>query len=146
MTKRKIVISTLIGIVVIISLTFLVLCYNAYQSIKAYELCSNIIPCGWENLITYSMLSSELQEIISEEEFSDPTPEIRFQMYKKLEELILDDRPIENFDGSTYFWKTPYCEACDIDGVSYQVEFRIDVKCHFDKMEVRNFTCYIWEM
>ena len=146
MPKKKIVICSLLGIAVIFSMTFLVLYYNAYQSFKAYELCSSINPYGWEDQITYSMLSPELQKIISEEEFSDPTPETRFQMYKKLEGLILDDRPIESFDGSSYFWKTPYCESYDIDGVSYQVEFRIDVKCHFDKMEVRNFTCYIWEM
>ena len=145
MTKRKIVISTLIGIAVIIPLTFIVLYYNAYQSFKANELCSSINPYGWEDSITYSMLSSELQEIISEEEFSDSTPEIRLQMYKKLENLILDDRPLNSFDGSTDFWKTPYCENYEIDGVSYYVEFRIDVKCRFNKMEVRNFTCYIQE-
>lgn len=145
MPKKKKVIRVLLGIAGILCLVYPVLYYNGYQSYRACELLQSINPAGWEQAISYSMLSPELQEIISEEEFTDSAPEVRFQMYKKLEGLILDDRPLKHFDGSTNFWKSPYGETYEIDGTSYFVEFRIDIKCRLNRMEVRNFVCYIQE-
>lgn len=145
MAKRKRIIGILIGAAAVILLSFCVLYYNACQFYRARELCSGINPIGWEKKITYEMLSPALQEIITEEEFTDPTPEVRLQMYQKLEGLVLDDRPVRQFDGSTEFYKTPYREQYEIDGTEYFIEFRIDVKCRFQKMEVRNFVCYISE-
>ncbi len=101
---------------------------------------------GWEKYISYDMLSDDLQKVISEEEFSDTNRENRFRMYQKLENMIIDTRPLKKFDGSTAGGKTPYYELYEIDGKKYWVEFRIDIESHFNKMEVRNFCCYIRNM
>lgn len=99
---------------------------------------------GWEKHLTYSMLSKELKGIISEEEFYDSSAEGRYEMYRKLENLILDDR--ERYDGSTGHWKTPCGEYCEKDGKGYIVEFRIDLENHLFYSEVVNFCCYFYPM
>ncbi len=135
----KIIGGIVLGIVLIFSIIYVVLCWK----IDAYNLGMSIHSEGWEKYISYDMLSDDLQEIISEEEFSDTNPQNRFRMYRKLENMIIDKRPLKEFDGTTVGWKTPYCEFYEIDGKKYGVEFRIDIDSHFNKMEVRNFCCYI---
>lgn len=108
----------------------------------AYSIGMEIPGDGWERHITYSMLSKKLKTIISEEEFNDSSPEGRYEMYRKLENLILDDR--ERFDGSTEHWKTPLIEYCEKDGTEYWVYFRIDLVDHLFYPEVVNFCCYFY--
>ncbi len=92
----------------------------------------------------YSMLSDELRGIISEEEFLDNSPEGRLKMYKKLENLVLDDRPTNDFTGSTHWGKTPCMEIIETNEATYYVEFGIDVTCTLGIIKVRNFTCHLW--
>jgi len=142
-TKKRLIkiIGIVLGIVLIFSIIYVVLCWK----IEASNLGMSIHAYGWEEYISYDMLSDDLQEIISEEEFSDTNPQNRFRMYQKLENMIIDNRPLKEFDGTTVYGKTPYIESYAIDGKKYGVEFRIDIDSHFNKMEVRNFCCYIWE-
>lgn len=86
-----------LGIVLVFSIIFVVV----YQKCKAWDLALDITSAGWEKYISYDMLSKDLQKVISEEEFSDTTPENRFRMYQKLENMIIDTRPLKKFDGST---------------------------------------------
>ena len=114
-----------------------------YNSDEAHELCMDMCAYGWEEYITYPMLSAELKEIVSEEEFSDRSPEGRLNMYKKLNGLVLDTRPNDKFDGRTSWFKSPYCDIIEVDGGSYRVEFGIDLIYTFGRIEVRNFTAGI---
>lgn len=75
--------------------------------------------------------------------FSDNTPEARLAMYRKLEDLVLDDS--EHFYSSTSWWKTSCFESYTIDGVTYSVEIEIDLNKRPGGMEVANFTCHIQE-
>ena len=118
-------------------------CFLAARSQDYIEFAQSINASGWEDKITYSMLSDELKEIVSEEEFADDTPEARIAMYRKLEELVLDDS--EHFYCSTSWWKTPCFEAYTIDGVTYYVEIEMDFNKLPGGIEVANFTCHIQE-
>lgn len=144
-SKRKLI--KIIGSVVIgIIFAFSIIFYVVYQKCKAWDLALDINSAGWEKYISYDMLSEDLQKVISEEEFSDTNPENRFRMYQKLGNLIVDTRPTKEFDGSTSGYKTPYCEFYESDGKKYIVDFRIDIDSHFNKIEIRNFCCYIGEV
>ncbi|MDE6538941.1 MAG: hypothetical protein K2K66_02015 [Ruminococcus sp.] len=145
MKSKKRFIKIIGGIVLIIVLAFLAVQYRIMNVVEAENLVYSIHSQGWERYITYDMLSDDLQEIISEEEFSDTNPQNRFRMYQKLENMIIDTRPITKFDSSTHGYKTPYTEFYEIDGKKYDVNFRIDINNHFGKMEIRNFCCYIYE-
>ncbi|MDE5557260.1 MAG: hypothetical protein K2J32_06135 [Ruminococcus sp.] len=144
MKSKKRLIKIIGGIVLIIVLAFLAVQYRIMNVVEAENLVYSIHSQGWERYITYDMLSDDLQEIISEEEFSDTNPQNRFRMYQKLENMIIDTRPITKFDSSTHGYKTPYTEFYEIDGKKYDVNFRIDINNHFGKMEIRNFCCYIY--
>lgn len=120
-----------------------VFCFLAARAQDPVEFSMSICASGWEDKITYSMISDELKEIVSEEEFSDNTPEARLAMYRKLEDLVLDDS--EHFYSSTSWWKTPCFESYTIDGVTYSVEIEIDLNKRPGGMEVANFTCHIQE-
>lgn len=135
----KIIVGAIIGIVLVVS----VICISVYQKCKAWDLSLSVTSAGWEKYISYNMLSKDLKKIISEKEFSDTVPENRFRMYQKLENLITDTRPTKEFDGSTSGYKTPYSEFYTIDGKKYMVEFKIDFEGRLNKVEVRNFCCYI---
>lgn len=144
-SKRKLI--KIIGSVVVgIIFAFSIIFDAVYQKCKVWDLALDINSAGWEKYISYDMLSEDLQKVISEEEFSDTNPENRFRMYQKLENLIVDTRPMKEFDGSTSGYKTPYCEFYETDGKKYIVDFRIDIDSHFSKIEVRNFCCYISEV
>lgn len=143
MKSKNKLIKVIGGIVFGIVLVFSIICVVFYWKCEALDLGFSITSEGWEEYISYDMLSEDLQKVISEEEFSDTNPENRFRMYQKLENMIIDTRPLKEFDGSTSGHKTPYCEFYEIDGKKYYVEFRIDIDSRFYKMEVRNFCCYI---
>lgn len=66
-------------------------------------------------------------------------------MYRKLENLVLDERPKDKFDGSTSWWKFPCMEIIEADDTRYYVDFEIDVTCAFGVVRVHNFTCRITE-
>lgn len=146
--KSKRILQLIITILISASAVFVALYaflyYLASKELEARDLCTSIIAAGWEELITYDMLSKELKEIITEEEFLDSSDENRYEMYKKLENLIVDDRPLKNFDGSTHHWKTPGVDRLIIDGEYVYAEIRIDVENRCGKPEVRNFCTYFY--
>ena len=135
----KKIITTLIVSVFLIFIVWYV------QKFNAMELSLNLCENGWEGNITYAMLSDELKEIVSEDEFNDRSNEGRIAMYRKLEKLVLDDRPTEKFDISTAFWKSPCVDAVEIDNMQYFVDIQIDMDSHIYGYEVVNFTCHIFE-
>lgn len=137
----KVIGCIVLGIILVFSIIFVAV----YQKCKAWDLALDINSAGWEKYISYDMLSEDLQKVISEEEFSDTNPENRFRMYQKLENLIVDTRPLKEFDGSTSGYNTPYCEFYETDGKKYIVNFRIDIDSRFSKIKVRNFCCDIQE-
>ena len=79
--------------------------YLVYVDMSIEELSSNVTLFGWEDYVKYPMLSDELKSVISEEEFNDNSDESRLSMYKKLENLVIDDRPTSRFKGSTAWRK-----------------------------------------
>ena len=121
-------------------IAFALYCHNVYMETKAYEFCREIAE-GHE-WVKYSMLSKELKELISEEEFNSTDPEVQYRMYKKMENRVVDKSG--NFEGSTHFFKTPYVFYLHVDGKSYGIEPHIDAKHRFNKIEVRNFYCEIF--
>lgn len=145
MRRKKIVIicNILIFAALLIAAGFY---HYIFDSVKGYDFCNDVFSHGWEKNIEYSMLSRDLKSIISEEEFNDDTPEGRLKMYEKLNELVLDERPTNSFEGSTHWGKTPCYETIEVDGTRYWTEFGIDITCTFGRIEVRNFTCYLHEM
>jgi hypothetical protein len=145
MPGKRVILAAVLGLAGGIALVYFGLRHQAEQAYEARRVAESVKVIGWERAITYPMLSADLQEIISEEEFNDSTTEGRHHMYRKLEDLTLDKHPAEWFDGSTDFYKTPPAEGYELDGVWYTVEFRIDIKCVFDQMEVRNFSCHFYE-
>lgn len=129
------------AILIVTALFFLYI----FESGKGTQLCQDMCQNGWEHYITYPMLSAELKDIVSEEEFSDSSSDGRLKMYRKLENLVLDERPANSFSGSTRWWKTPCMDIVEADGSRFYVEFGIDVTYAFGVMRVHNFTCYIHE-
>lgn len=104
----------------------------------------NIFDEGWEGTLSYSMLSSDLKNIISEEEFTDKSPQGRLSMYRKLENLTLDNRPSTDFKGSTSHFKSPYEEIIEIDNKKYYVDIQIDIDAGLLEPKVVNFKIVIF--
>lgn len=142
MSRKKIVICNILIFAALLIAAGITLFIN---STRSYELCADCIMSGWENNLKYSMLSNELKSIISEEEFTDDTPEGRLEMYKKLNGLVLDDRPTKKFHGSTHGFKTPCLYTLDVNGQSYFVEIHVEAMGRLTGIEVRNFYCYLYE-
>ncbi len=138
-TAKKIMIPAIIIVLAIICSLW------KFGKDEAVELSRDIISEGWEGNITYSMLSGELKEIVTEDEFNDSSPEGRLAMYRKLESLVLDDRPAIEFDGSTDSWKSPCVDEFETGDMRYFVDITIDLDSHFFYSEVVNFTCRIFE-
>lgn len=114
------------------------------SSIKAYELCQECAAYGWEDSLKYSMLSRELKSIISEEEFTDDTPEGRLELYQKLNGLVLDERPTQKFHGSTRGFKTPSLYyVLDVNGQIYYADICVEAMGGLTGIEVRNFYSYL---
>lgn len=137
-----ILLSCFVALLIVVALFFLYI----FDSEKGTEFCYEIISHGWEDRVTYPMLSEKLKNIIPEDEFNDNTPEGRLKLYEKLDNLVLDERPTNSFAGSTHWGKTPCCEIIEVDGAQYWVEFGIDVTCTFGRIEVCNFTSYLHEV
>ena len=108
------------------------------------EICMNIFDEGWEGTLSYSMLSNDLKEIISEEEFTDKSPQGRLSMYRKLENLTLDNRPSTDFKGSTSHFKSPYAEIIEVDNKKYYVDIKIDIDAGLLEPKVVNFKTIIF--
>ena len=108
------------------------------------EICMNIFDKGWEGTLSYSMLSNDLQKIISEKEFTDKSPQGRLSMYRKLENLTLDNRPSTDFKGSTSHFKSPYEEIIEVDNKKYYVEIQIDLDAGLFEPKVVNFRTVIF--
>lgn len=143
--KRKADRSVIVAVSCLAAILIGITCFYTYMyfSAEAHDLCGDICLYGWERYISYPMLSAELKGIISEEEFSDRTPEGKLRMYEKLNGLVLDDRPDVKFDGSTSWFKSPCYDIIERNGESDLVELRIDLAYRFGKLEVRNFTACI---
>lgn len=140
--KAVVIILSCIGALIACAAVFYVYVIN---SAEAYDLCADMCMWGWEDYVTYPMLSAELRDIVSEEEFSDRSPEGKLRMYEKLNGLVLDDRAGDKFDGRTSWFKTPCHELIETNGEHYAVDLSIDVVWKFGKTEVRNFTARIRE-
>ena len=108
------------------------------------EICMNIFDEGWEGTLSYSMLSNDLKEIISEEEFTDKSPQGRLSMYRKLENLTLDNRPSTDFKGSTSHFKSPYVEIIEVDNKNYYIDIKIDIDAGLLEPKVVNFKTIIF--
>lgn len=108
------------------------------------EICMNIFDEGWEGTLSYSMLSNDLKEIISEEEFTDKSPQGRLSMYRKLENLTLDNRPSTDFKGSTSHFKSPYAEIIEVDNKNYYIDIKIDIDAGLLEPKVVNFKTIIF--
>ena len=108
------------------------------------EICMNIFDEGWEGTLSYSMLSNDLKEIISEEEFTDKSPQGRLSMYRKLENLTLDNRPSTDFKGSTSHFKSPYMEIIEVDNKNYYIHIQIDLDAGLLEPKVVNFKTIIF--
>jgi len=129
-------------LIIIVALFFLYI----FDSEKGTEFCNDIKSHGWEEHITYPMLSAKLRDVIPEGEFNDNTAGGRLKMYKKLDDLVLDDRPTNDFSSSTHWGKTPCMEIIETDEATYYVEFGIDVTCTLGIIKVCNFTCHLWDI
>lgn len=138
MTKLGKIVLLVWAVLIVLAAAFYIL---AVRTQGPVEFAQSICASGWEGKVTYSMLSDELREIVTEEEFSNSTPEARLEMYRKLEDLVLDDS--EHFYCSTSWWKTPCFESYTIDGITYSIEIEIDFNKCPGGMEVANFTCHI---
>lgn len=141
--KGVIIVMSCLAVLLIIAAWFF---HYIFDWDKGYYFCMDMCSHGWENYLTYKMLSRELRNIISEEEFTDDTHEGKLKMYEKLNDLVPDERPTNSFVGSTHWGKTPCYETIEVNGTQYLVEFGIDVTCTFGRIEVRNFTCHLHEM
>ena len=134
-TKKK------LAIIIVAAVSFVTLVclhiHMVFMCMKADELSQ---LDDWTRSIPYSMLSGKLKTVISEEEFNDHSDEGKYTMYLKLEELELEK--YSECDSSTDAWKTPPCDSLTINGVKYFIEYRIDFKVHFNRIEVINFVTY----
>ena len=142
MTKqaKKIIIIVIAAVAVLIAM---IIGTVVYVDIHIEELSSNVTLFGWEDYVKYSMLSDELKSVISEEEFNDSSDESRLSMYKKLENLVIDDRPTSGFKGSTAWWKFDCMDMVKIANEEYHVHIRMDFDDKFFSPEVVNFITYI---
>lgn len=137
--KIKILLLVLIPLMIIIC----VLAYYRYVSMDmiAVELTQ---IADWENNITYDMLSDKLKNVISEEEFNDRTDSGKLSLYRKLENLKVEER--RKYDPSTDWWKTPQCFDCvEVDGEKYLVEIGFDVRSGLFGIEIINFYTHIYK-
>lgn len=104
----------------------------------------------WETTVKYSMLSEDIQNLISEEEFNDYTDEGRLKMYRKIENVWFVKKDANKFLGSTRHGKTPPCDLIELDGEIYFIEFYIDVDFNpwalKPEPKVVNFSCTIHEI
>lgn len=141
---KKVKITTIIAItVVFIALIITAIVYFVKVEIGFDDLSCNIATYGWEGYIDYSMLSDELRAVISEEEFNDRTDEGRLSMYRKLEELVIDDRPRNEFKGGTFGLKNHNSYIFKIDNEYYYIDIDIDLNEQFFSPVVVNFTTHI---
>lgn len=142
MTKKakKIIIIAIAAFIVFLAM---IISSIVYVDIHIEELSSNVTLFGWEDYVKYPMLSDELKSVISEEEFNDNSDESRLSMYKKLENLVIDDRPTSRFKGSTAWWKFDCTDMVKIDNEEYLVHIRMDFDDKFFSPEVVNFITYI---
>lgn len=134
-SKKKIII---ISAAFILCAIIAMIPLHMHMYYKARELTS---LDNWETNIRYSMLSKKLKNVISEEEFNDRTDAGKYNMYRKLEGLVLE--ATDRDTPSTDWWKTPPCDAVTTDEGRFWVEYRIDFKVHFNRIEVINFVTYI---
>lgn len=143
MTKSK---KRVLAIVISIAVMLAAFCtgYAFWAIGLPEEICMNIFDEGWEGTLSYSMLSNDLKEIISEEEFTDKSPQGRLSMYRKLENLTLDDRPSTDFKGSTSHFKSPYVEIIEVDNKKYYVDIQIDLDAGLHEPKVVNFKTIIF--
>ena len=142
MTKKAKTI-IIIAIAAVAVLIAMIIGTVVYVDIHIEELSSNVTLFGWEDYVKYPMLSDELKSVISEEEFNDNSDESRLSMYKKLENLVIDDRPTSRFKGSTAWWKFDCTDMIKIDNEECHVHISMDFDDKFFSPEVVNFITYI---
>ena len=143
MTKSK---KRVLAVVISIAVVLAAFCtgYAFWAIGLPEEICMNIFDEGWEGSLSYSMLSNDLKEIISEEEFTDKSPQGRLSMYRKLENLTLDNRPSTDFKGSTSHFKSPYAEIIEVDNKNYYIDIKIDIDAGLLEPKVVNFKTIIF--
>ena len=139
--KRKRVVVIILSTVMILFLC--AVCYFRFVSndIKATELTQT---AKWRDSITYEMLSDKLKKIISEEEFYDCSNSGRLNLYRKTENLKVEER--RKYDPSTDWWKTPQCVDCiEAEGKRYFVEIGFDCRADIFGVKIINFYTQIYE-
>ena len=139
--KRKRVVVIILSTVMILFLC--AVCYFRFVSndIKATELTQT---AKWRDSITYEMLSDKLKKIISEEEFYDCSNSGRLNLYRKTENLKVEER--RKYDPSTDWCKTPQCVDCiEAGGKRYFVEIGFDCRADIFGVKIINFYTQIYE-
>lgn len=124
----------------------IIICILAYYRYVSMDMIAVELTqiASWENNITYDMLSDKLKNVISEEEFYDRTGSGKLSLYRKLENLKVEER--RKYDPSTDWWKTPQCFDCvEVDGEKYLVEIGFDVRSGFFGIKVINFYTQIYK-
>lgn len=139
MTLKKKIISCIVALLVVLLTAFCLYAQYVYMDIKCGELAMND---NWREVVTYEMLSDKLKEVISEEEFNDCTDSGKYNMYRKLEKLEVEQK--RQNDPSTSWWKTPPVDSVKTDDGDFFVEFCIDYRTHLTNIEVINITTYIF--
>lgn len=104
----------------------------------------------WRDYITYSMLSSDIKAVVSEEDFSGESDAL-LKMYRSLENVEFSDKDKSRFAGSTSHWRgspVPHI-ITDDDGrkyiVWYDIDFDVNPWAIIPQIKVVNFTCHIEE-
>ena len=140
MNRKKVVVIILSTVMI---LFLCAVCYFRFVSndIKATELTQTVL-C--RDSITYEMLSDKLKKIISEEEFCDRSDSGRLNLYRKVENLKVEER--RKNDPSTNWWKTPQCvDSIEAEGKRYFVEIGFDCRADIFGVKIINFYTQIYE-
>lgn len=135
-----------IKILLLVLISLIIICVLAYYRYVSMDMIAVELTqiADWENNITYDMLSDKLKNVISEEEFNDRTDSGKLSLYRKLENLKVEER--HKYDPSTSWWKTPQCFDCvEVDGEKYLVEIGFDVRSGLFGIEIINFYTHIYK-
>lgn len=138
MSRKKKIISCIVALLVVLLTAFCLYVQYVYMDIKCNEIAMND---NWREVVTYEMLSDKLKEVISEEEFNDCTDSGKYNMYRKLENLEVEQK--QKNDLSTSWWKTPPVDSVKTDDGDFFIEFCIDYRTHLTNIEVINIITYI---
>lgn len=149
MKKKTVIISSAAAIAVI---ALIHIFWVSALKTSAFHMAENMCAQEgwWRDYITYSMLSSDIKAVVSEEEFSGESGAL-LKMYRSLENVEFSDKDKSRFAGSTSHWSgspVPHI-ITDDDGrkyvVWYDIDFDVNPWAIIPQIKVVNFTCHIEE-